>query len=368
MKKKIIDLIGGARPNFVKLAAFFAVQNKFPQLSLRFIHTGQHYDFSLSDVFIQQLNIPAPTHHLEVGSGSHAYQTAEIMKRYEVWIDQSRPDLCMVVGDVNSTIACALTAAKCGIPAAHVEAGLRSFDRSMPEEINRILTDSISSYLFVTEKAGVNNLKKEGHSLSEIYLTGNVMIDTLFRLKPMAQNLEIGKQFNLMPKKYAYMTMHRPSNVDDHKNLSFILEQILKAAAKIDIVFPVHPRTQKCLEKSGLNKSLTQNPNIKLIAPLGYLESLSLMLGSKLVITDSGGMQEETTALGIPCLTLRENTERPITIERGTNTLIKGNWKLFHTCVDRILKNKYGKKAKGIPHWDGKSAERILTIISKMRL
>lgn len=365
MSTKMIDVIGGARPNFIKLAALFAVRKKFPRLRLRFIHTGQHYDFSMSDIFIKQLDLPQPAHHLNVGSGSHAVQTAEIMKRYEEWIQRDRADMCMVVGDVNSTIACALTAAKAGIQVAHVEAGLRSFDRSMPEEINRLLTDSISDHLFATEPAGVKNLKKEGHGAGQVHLVGNVMVDTLFRLRPKAKRLCAYKKFGVAPHQYAYLTLHRPSNVDDPKHLGQILKHLIQTARQIPIIFPVHPRTQKCLKTAGLHQLLKHCKGLKLTAPLGYLESLSLMIESKFVVTDSGGIQEETTALKVPCLTLRQNTERPITIERGTNTLIKGNWDLFHKRVDDILHERNAKKIKGIPYWDGKSAERILSIISR---
>lgn len=360
----IVDVIAGARPNFMKIAALFAVAADFPRLQLRFIHTGQHYDEVMSDIFLKELNLPRPVYHLGVGSASHAVQTAEIMKRYEEWILKDSPHLCLVVGDVNSTIACALTASKRGIKVAHVEAGLRSFDWTMPEEINRILTDRISHFHFVTEASGVRNLKREGHSCS-IHLVGNVMVDTLVRMRPKAEKLATYANFDVEPKAYAYLTLHRPSNVDDHAVLGQIMEQILWTAQKLPVIFAVHPRTRKSLEAMNAKARLGANSRLIMVDPQGYLESLSIMLQAKVVVTDSGGMQEETTALNIPCLTLRDNTERPVTIKKGSNTLIKGDWKIFRRCIEKLVKGKLGTNNGKIPYWDGKTGQRILGILEK---
>lgn len=362
----IIDVIAGARPNFMKVAALFAVQNEFPSLKLRLIHTGQHYDASMSGIFLEQLGLPQPTRHLNVGSASHATQIAEIMKRYENWVTQDRPDFCLVVGDVNSTAACALVCAKERIPVGHIEAGLRSFDRTMPEEINRIVTDGISSFLFVTEEAAIQNLLNEGHKTEEIHQVGNVMIDTLFRMLEKAKPLEYYKQLNLKPQGYAFLTLHRPSNVDNHKVLEEIVENLIWTAQELPVLFSVHPRTRKNLESSGLLRKINNHKRLILTEPLGYLESLSVFSNAKAVITDSGGLQEETTALKIPCLTLRNNTERPVTIEQGTNTLIKEDWNLYQNCIKRILEQNYLTDRENIPFWDGRTGLRILNILTKL--
>lgn len=366
MAKRTVDVVAGARPNFIKIAALFQASRKFPRLRLRFIHTGQHYAPELSDIFLKQLGLPSPAHHLRVGSASHGVQTAEIIRRYEEWSVSHRPDICLVVGDVNSTIGCALASVKQNIPVAHVEAGLRSFDRSMPEEINRILTDSISRWHFVTEPSGVINLKKEGHPPASIRLVGNVMIDTLFRMRPAAQKLRAYQKYGLSAGRYAYLTLHRPSNVDKISTLSTILDQLVWLSTKVPVVFPVHPRTMKNLETPALRHLLKGAPQLRLIKPLGYMESLSLMMSAAMVITDSGGMQEETSFLNVPCLTLRENTERPITLTRGTNTLIKNNWTLFRRRVKEILAGQgRAEPRKKIPLWDGRAAQRILKVLDQ---
>lgn len=365
MERIVIDVVAGARPNFMKIAALFAAAEDFPQLQLRFIHTGQHYDPDMSTVFLKEFGLPQPVHCLEVGSASHGIQTAEIMRRYEMWVNDNRPDICLVVGDVNSTIACALVAAKVGIKVAHVESGLRSFDRSMPEEINRVLTDSISRWHFVTEPSGIKNLKNEGLKISSIYLVGNVMIDTLLKMKPKAEVLHAYRQWKLEPRQYAYLTLHRPSNVDAAEILSVIIDEILWAAERIPVIFPVHPRTRKRITEASLDKKLAAAPQLHLTEPLGYLPSLSIMLNAKCVITDSGGIQEETTALGVPCLTLRENTERPITIQKGTNVLIGNNWKLFRQSIQRLEKSRFPAKTRKIPFWDGQAGRRILQILAR---
>lgn len=360
MKRFVIDLIVGARPNFMKAAALFAVVPQFPTLEIKLVHTGQHYDASMSDVFFNDLGLPDPACHLGVGSGSHAVQTARIMEGYEKWVVEHRPDLCMVVGDVNSTVACTLVAAKEHIPVAHVEAGLRSFDRGMPEEVNRVITDSISDMLFVTEQSGVDNLVREGHPAEAIYLVGNVMIDTLLRMLPRVRELDSYFDFGVEPGSYAYLTLHRPSNVDDPQHLAEICRQLAWVAEQMPVIFAVHPRTRAKL--NSLHDQLSLPPSLKLVEPFGYLDSLCMTANAKMVVTDSGGLQEETSALGVPCLTLRENTERPVTITSGTNTLINGNWPLFRERVAQINSQKTVHESCRIPYWDGHAAERILRI------
>lgn len=362
----IIDVIAGARPNFMKVAALFAVSSQFPKLNLRLIHTGQHYDANMSDVFFQELDLPEPVAHLGVGSDSHARQTSKIMEGYEAWVNENRPDVCLVVGDVNSTVACALVAAKAGVLVAHVEAGLRSFDRRMPEEINRMVTDSISDLLFVTEQSGVINLAHEGHPASAIHLVGHVMIDTLLRMKPKAATLQSARQWGLQPASYAYLTLHRPSNVDNPQILAEICQQVEWLAAQLPIIFPLHPRTKAKLEAAKLYTRLSQIPSLKLVEPLSYLDSLSMMMDAKVVITDSGGLQEESTALGVPCLTLRENTERPITVHEGTNRLIAHDWELLRQSLTEILTDTYARPLSPIPYWDGLAGMRILTILNQL--
>jgi UDP-N-acetylglucosamine 2-epimerase (non-hydrolysing) len=364
----IIDVIAGARPNFMKAAALFAVADQYPTMTLRLIHTGQHYDANMSEVFLRDLELPEPVCHLEVGSGSHAKQTAAIMTGYEQWIQSNRPHLTVVVGDVNSTVACALVAAKEGVRVAHVEAGLRSFDRTMPEEINRVLTDSISAMMFVTEPSGVANLAREGRPTEAIHLVGHVMIDTLFRMKPKAQTLAIHNQFGVKAGEYTYLTLHRPSNVDQDRNLSEMCEQIIWLAQQIPTVFPVHPRTQARLKVTGWQSKLEMHPGLHLTEPLDYLASLSLMMNARLVVTDSGGLQEESSALGISCLTLRDTTERPITLTEGTNTLIAGDWELFHRCVRQVISGQIARTGSQIPYWDGQAGTRIMNVIAESQL
>ena len=356
----IVDLIAGARPNFMKAAALFAVAPQFPDLEIRLVHTGQHYDALMSDVFFQDLGLPDPVCHLGVGSGSHAMQTARIMEGYGAWVEQHRPDLCMVVGDVNSTVACALVAAKEHIPVVHVEAGLRSFDRGMPEEVNRVITDAISDLLFVTEQSGVDNLVREGRPNEAIHLVGQVMIDTLLRMLPQARELDSYRRYGVEPGSYAYLTLHRPSNVDDPRHLAEICRQIAWVAGQMPVVFTVHPRTRTQL--ASIDDRVSLPPSVNLVEPLSYLDSLCMTANAKCVITDSGGLQEETSVLGVPCLTLRENTERPVTLTHGTNTLIAGNWPVFRERITQIVSEKADRKPRQIPWWDGQAAERILRI------
>ncbi|MGA2085548.1 MAG: UDP-N-acetylglucosamine 2-epimerase (non-hydrolyzing) [Terracidiphilus sp.] len=356
----IVDLIAGARPNFMKAAALFAVAPQFPTLEIRLIHTGQHYDALMSDVFFKDLGLPDPVCHLGVGSGSHTVQTARIMEGYEKWVEQHRPDLCMVVGDVNSTVACRLVAAKEHLPVAHVEAGLRSFDRGMPEEVNRVITNAISDLLFVTEQSGIDNPVREGHSNEAIHLVGNVMIDTLLRMLPRVRELDSYRSFGVESGSYAYLTLHRPSNVDDPQHLAEICRQLAWVAEQMPVIFVVHPRTRARL--ASLHDRVFLPPSLKLVEPFGYLDSLCMTANAKMVVTDSGRLQEETSALGVPCLTLRENTERPVTVVCGTNILIAGNWPLFRERVTQIDSRKAVHECCQIPYRDGHAAERILRI------
>jgi UDP-N-acetylglucosamine 2-epimerase (non-hydrolysing) len=359
-----IACIVGARPNFMKIAPILEAMRKYPQLQPILVHTGQHYDYEMSGVFFEDLNIPDPDIHLGVGSGSHAVQTAKIMIEFEKVVLEHKPDLVLVVGDVNSTLACALVAAKENIPVAHVEAGIRSFDRSMPEEINRILTDAVSDYLFPPSKHGCENLRREGVPEEKIFLVGDVMIDTLLKYKDKAATTPILDELGLQKGNYALMTMHRPHNVDIRGNLLNILRAIQEIQSKISIVFPMHPRTRSRIEEFQLSEQLSNMNNLIVIEPVGYLRFLNLMMNSKFVLTDSGGMQEETTVLNIPCLTLRENTERPETIDEGTNTLVGNNTQRIIEESFKIL-NGQGKTGFYPELWDGHAAERIVSILNR---
>jgi UDP-N-acetylglucosamine 2-epimerase (non-hydrolysing) len=335
---------------------------RYPSIQSVLVHTGQHYDVNLSDVFFKEMGIPPPNVNLEVGSASHAAQTAEILKRIEPVLLDHQPDLVLVVGDVNSTLAVSLAAVKLGIRVAHVEAGLRSFDRTMPEEINRVLTDAIAHYLFVTEEAAIENLLKEGRSPSCIHFVGNVMIDSLLHFLPLAQNSDIGERLGLKNgenwSQFALLTLHRPSNVDSTETFGGLLRAITELAGELPVIFPVHPRTEQQLLQAGLPK----HPGLRLIRPLGYCDFLCLLTKATLVLTDSGGIQEETTMLGVPCLTLRENSERPVTISRGTNELVGGSPEKIITAASNILAGR--RKIGSIPPlWDGKAAERIVKIL-----
>jgi UDP-N-acetylglucosamine 2-epimerase (non-hydrolysing) len=371
---KILSVVG-ARPNFVKIAALMAEMGKHAGIRPQMVHTGQHYDLAMSDSFFQDLGIPQPDFNLEVGSTSAACQVAQIMERLEPLLVSNRPDIVVVVGDVNSTLAGALTAVKLGIPVAHVEAGLRSFDRTMPEEINRVVTDSISELLFASEPSGVENLLKEGRPVSQIFLVGNVMIDTLRsclararQSDPLADPEIWGENALNRPARFALVTLHRPSTVDNSLALRMVWEALGEIAEEIPIVFPVHPRTQKRLRDLGLDSGTGQpfghRNGIRLISPLGYLRFLNLESLATLVITDSGGIQEETTVLGVPCLTVRENTERPVTVTEGTNTLVGLNSERLKQEAHRILGGK-GKRGRVPALWDGKAAKRIVGILKE---
>ncbi len=361
----------GARPNFMKAAPLLSAFAEGPvPLPCSLVHTGQHYDAAMKDAFFRQLGIPEPDVDLGVGSGSHAWQTAEIMRRFEPVLEAQRPEAVIVVGDVNSTVACALVAAKLGVPVVHVEAGLRSFDRSMPEEINRVLTDQLSELLFTTERQARENLLHEGIAPWRIHFVGNVMIDTLRaqepRAVPAAETLA-----RLAPRAlrrageagHALLTLHRPSNVDCPATLRGILGAVARIARRLPVVFPVHPRTRAAIERLGIAGRL-EAAGVVLTGPLGYLETLGLMREARLVLTDSGGMQEETTALGVPCLTLRENTERPVTLTEGTNELVGTDPERIRAAAERVLAG--GRRRGRVPErWDGQAARRIRAVLER---
>jgi UDP-N-acetylglucosamine 2-epimerase (non-hydrolysing) len=355
---RILHVVG-ARPNFMKLAPVRAALARHDGVQQILIHTGQHYDHFMSDVFFRQLEIPEPDCNLDVGSDSQARQVAEIMLRLEPVILENRPDLVLVYGDVNSTVASALVCSKLLVPIGHVEAGLRSFDRTMPEEINRILTDQVADHLFTPSEDGDQNLLHEGIPREKIHLVGNVMIDTLIRLLPRAHMPGLHQELTSGKERYMLVTLHRPSNVDDPGELRRILGTLSEIAADVPVVFPVHPRTRQAIREI-VPGSLA--PDLRLIDPIGYLEFLSLQREAVLVITDSGGIQEETTFLGVPCLTVRENTERPVTVTVGTNILVGRDMDLLRMEANRVLSGK-GKTGTIPPFWDGKAAERIAAII-----
>ena len=364
-RSKILNIVG-ARPNFMKIAPIVReMKRRSGEFLPLIVHTGQHYDERMSESFFDDLGIPKPDYDLEVGSHSHAVQTAKIMTAFEPVVLKEKPDWVLVVGDVNSTIACALVCSKLGVKIAHVEAGLRSGDLTMPEEINRLLTDRISDLLLTPSPDGDENLKKEGIADEKIKFVGNVMIDSLFYSLERSKNSAIREDLNLIDKKYAVVTLHRPSNVDEKETFANILNALVEIGEKIPIIFPAHPRTRGRISEFGFEK-LIENSNVKLIEPLGYLDFLRLYSGAKLVLTDSGGLQEETTALGIACLTVRENTERPITIEMGTNELVGVNPEKIKQSAFRVLeKENFSQDAKIPPLWDGKTAERICDILAK---
>ncbi len=367
---KIINIVG-ARPNFMKIAPLMAEYSKHPEIDPILVHTGQHYDEKMSDLFFRQLGIPEPDINLGIGSASHAVQTAEIMKAFEPICLEHKPDAVLVVGDVNSTIACGLVAVKLGIKLIHVEAGLRSGDRAMPEEINRVLTDSISDLLFCTEQSGVDNLLAEGVSKDKIHMVGHVMIDTLLKNleKSQQSNIlsEIQSQFGVNGDSFAVLTMHRPSNVDDPVVFSRILDALEVIQNDMPIIFPMHPRTRKNITGTNLGNRIDGMTNLHLLDPIGYLDFLKLTSSAKLVLTDSGGIQEETTVLKIPCITLRENTERPITAEMGSNQVVgTDTQKILHAYQNATSGNWRDPQVP--PLWDGKASERIVKILSDNQL
>ena len=367
-----VCFVAGARPNFMKVAPLIRAARARRTVEPVLVHTGQHYDEGMSETFFRDLDIPAPDHHLNVGSGSHAVQTARVMVAFEEVCLSCRPDLVVVVGDVNSTMACAVTARKLGIRVAHVEAGLRSRDMSMPEEVNRIVADAVSDLLFVTEPSGMENLRQEGRAGAGAHLVGNVMIDSLhYSLRKLPPRADPG---TAAP--YAVATLHRPSNVDDPVKLAELLDGLVHVGRTLPVFFPAHPRTRAAIERYGLGARLeaasTERHGLgaRLVAggvhvgpPLSYLEFLALWRDAALVVTDSGGIQEETTALGVPCFTLRENTERPITVEEGTNTVLGASGPALMTAFDEFMAGR-NRKTGRVPHlWDGRAAERILDVI-----
>jgi UDP-N-acetylglucosamine 2-epimerase (non-hydrolysing) len=352
--------VAGARPNFVKVAPLLWEAARRPGLEAPLVHTGQHYDERMSAQFFRELAIPPPSVNLQVGAGSHAVQTAEVMKRFEPELVAQRPDAVVVVGDVNSTLACALVAAKLDVPVAHVEAGLRSFDRSMPEEINRVVTDAVSRWLLVSEQAGVENLRREGASADRIFHVGNVMIDTLVASRAPIERSPILDELGLDPASYAVLTLHRPANVDDPAAFARLLAAIRRLQAELPVVFPVHPRTRPALAAILNGRPMA---NLILTEPLGYLAFLKLVAHARLVLTDSGGLQEESTALGVPCLTLRTNTERPATVDQGTNRLVGLDPERIVQAALAALANT--ERPRRIPPlWDGRAAPRILDILT----
>jgi UDP-N-acetylglucosamine 2-epimerase (non-hydrolysing) len=361
---KVINVVG-ARPNFMKIAPIIRELKKYSEFEPVLLHTGQHYDVGMSNIFFQELNIPEPDIYLGVGSNTHAQQTAEIMKKFEEVCIDEKPDLVLVVGDVNSTLACALVAVKLQIKIAHVEAGLRSFNWEMPEEINRVLTDRIADYLFTTSKDANENLKKEGIPESKMHFVGNVMIDTLKHFKSISEEKSgILHELKLDRGGYAVLTMHRAENVDHPKRLKNILDGLEEVQNHISIVYPIHPRSLKMIQTLGFTEKIQEMSNLNLIDPRGYLDFLNLVINSKFVLTDSGGLQEETTVLGIPCITMRGETERPVTVTEGTNVIVGTN---KDKIIEESLKVINGRSKKGkVPEfWDGKAAERIVEVIRK---
>ncbi|MCC6963589.1 MAG: UDP-N-acetylglucosamine 2-epimerase (non-hydrolyzing) [candidate division Zixibacteria bacterium] len=364
MAKKLLCVVG-TRPNFVKAAPLMRELNKYTNdFTTKLVHTGQHYDQNLSDWLFNDLGMAPPDISLGVGSGSHTQQTAKIMLGIEEAVIAEKADIIVVFGDVNSTLAAAVVAAKMGVKMAHVESGLRSFDRTMPEEINRIVTDHLSDYLFVTEESGMRNLRHEGIADEKVFFTGNIMIDSLLETIKVAERSEVLEQLGLQPQGYALMTLHRPSNVDHPETLRYVLETIGQVAQRIPVVFPCHPRTQQNIARFGL-EAATQQGNLMITEPLGYVDFCRLTHKCKFVLTDSGGIQEETTYLQIPCITMRENTERPITVDVGTNVMTGNDRAKILQTVAAILDG--APKRGRIPElWDGHAAKRIVEILRKV--
>tara|TARA_Y100000310_G_C20681751_1_gene816393 strand:+ start:498 stop:1583 length:1086 start_codon:yes stop_codon:yes gene_type:complete len=358
---KILSVVG-TRPNYMKIAPLIEEFEKH-KVEQVLVHTGQHYDKKMSKLFFEDLQLPKPDINLGVGSGSYEEQTIKIKKNLKKILTREKPNLVVVVGDVNSTVAAAEVAHELGIKVAHVEAGLRSFDRTMPEEVNRIRTDEISDFLFTTEKSGNENLVKEGVSKEKVHFVGNVMIDTLLKHKEKSDSSNILEKLNLEKSSYCSLTLHRPSNVDNKEDFENILSILEKIQEKIKVIFPIHPRTKKNLEKFGFDDKLKTMENLIITGPLGYLDFLCLMTNSKFMLTDSGGIQEETTVLGVPCITLRKNTERPVTVEQGTNLLVSVNKNKVVEKAFEIINNKINVANKIPELWDGKAAERIVNVL-----
>ena len=361
---KILHVVG-ARPNFMKIAPILAAMRGRSEFQNRLVHTGQHYDEQMSRTFFDELGIPKPDLNLEVGSGTHAEQTAAIMARFGTVLREHRPDLVLVVGDVNSTLACSVASAHLDIPVAHVEAGLRSFDRTMPEEINRVVTDAVSEVLFTTCEEADANLQREGVPEEKIFFVGNVMIDTLVRHLEAARRSPILERLSLRERGYTLVTLHRPSNVDEAPVLRELFTVFGELGKTAPVIFPVHPRTRQRFADFGFNGVISSLPHLILTEPLGYLDFLRLMANARLVLTDSGGIQEETTFLGVPCLTLRENTERPVTITHGTNQLVGTRAQGIIAGAEQVLANGAARPPQSPPLWDGHAAERIVEVLAR---
>jgi UDP-N-acetylglucosamine 2-epimerase (non-hydrolysing) len=358
-----IVTVVGARPNMMKVGPLLEAFKQQPRLRARLVHTGQHYDAAMSDVFFAEFGLPSPDAHLGIGSGTHTEQTARTMLAFEPVLRDMRPDLVLVVGDVNATIACALVAAKLGVALAHVEAGLRSFDWTMPEEINRVLTDRLADYCFTPSADADAHLLGEGIPAARIFCVGNIMADSLLRFRAIALRHDAPRRFGLVPGEYAVLTLHRPSNVDQPATLAGLVAALIAIQQQLPIAFPVHPRTRERLQRFGLWERLAAQPGMRLLEPLGYLDTIGLLAEARLALTDSGGVQEETTLLGVPCLTLRANTERPVTVTVGTNRVIGNQPQRVVAEVGRIV---MGDRPAGDipPLWDGHTAERIAAILA----
>ena len=363
---KVVNIVG-ARPNFVKIAPLMQAMVKSSIIDPILLHTGQHYDYNMSESFFRELEIPEPDVYLNVGSDTHGKQVAKIMKKFDDFCEEHHPELVVVVGDVNSTMACSLVAVKRHIKVAHIEAGIRSYDRSMPEEVNRIVTDSVADLLLPPSQDAVENLLKEGHASEQIHLVGNIMIDTLLKNQQKILRSDIIQTLKLSPQEFALLTLHRPSNVDDLQSLGNIIEALEVIQNRIKIVFPVHPRTKKRIEEFGLMNRINHSENIILTEPLGYFDFGKLVYDANFVMTDSGGIQEETTVYQIPCITIRDNTERPVTIWQGTNELAGSNKEKIIDFANQILDGNWKKGT--IPElWDGKTAERIVNVFENLKL
>ncbi len=358
-----VDLVAGARPNFMKLAPVERAIRNLGTINVRIIHTGQHYDPEMNEVFFSELGIPNPDAHLGAGSGTHGVQTARILESYERRLLEDQPDATVVFGDVNSTIACALAAVKLGVRVVHVEAGLRSFDRSMPEEINRVLTDAIADCLLVSEPSGVENLIREGVPAEKIHLVGNVMIDTLKQELNRSRVLDYPAKLGLSRGEYGLVTLHRPANVDDPVVLKRLVDLFVELAGHLPLVFPIHPRTQTALERANLVNMLQKSGRILCLNPISYRENLALMEACRIVLTDSGGIQEETTVLNIPCLTMRPNTERPVTVSLGTSRLVGNNAEQIRAAFTDVIEGRW-TVAQPVPLWDGHAGERVACVIA----
>jgi len=361
LKRKLI-VVAGARPNFMKIARLVELLKKDRSTICVLVHTGQHYDFEMSEVFFQELRIPTPDVFLNVGSGSHAEQTAKIMTGFETILLNEKPDLVIVAGDVNSTLACSLTAAKLHIKVAHIESGLRSFDRTMPEEINRVVTDSLSEIHFASEQSAIENLLLEGASKKSIYLVGSVMVDPVVRMAKTIDRSRVLRRLALRPQGYAVLTLHRPSNVDSAETLGEIYAILAEVCQRIPLIYPIHPRTRASIEAHHMSDMFAKLHDLQLVEPLGYLDFIKLVKESRFVLTDSGSIQEETTYLHVPCLTMRENTERPSTVEMGTNKLVGRDKATILKAIDCILNGKW-RPGRVPRYWDGQTTERIIAIL-----